>query len=49
MNFVMCVFCENVYDDVFVCGECQDYKGLMPIGEAVPYLDLDPKDFVEFL
>jgi hypothetical protein len=32
----VCVFCENVYSaGVMVCQECQDYKGLMPIAEAV--------------
>ena len=32
----VCVFCENVYSDgVMVCQECNDYKGLMTIPEAV--------------
>lgn len=39
----VCVFCENVYSSgVMVCQECQDYKGLMTIAEAVksyPFLD----------
>lgn len=49
MNYVMCVFCGNVYDDVVVCGECNDYKGITPIVEAIPYLDLDPNDYAEYL
>lgn len=46
MNDVMCVFCEGVFtSDTFVCPTCNEYKGLMPIGQAVEYLDLDPADF----
>ena len=36
----ICVFCENVYSaEVMVCQVCEDYKGLMPIGEAVKAYD----------
>jgi len=46
----MCVFCENVYSSgVMVCQECQDYKGLMPLGSAITYLELDPNDWVDYL
>jgi len=44
----MCVFCLGVYEsDVVVCPECNDYKGMTPLGEAITYLDLDPNDYPE--
>jgi len=46
----MCVFCENVYSaGVMVCQECQDYKGLMPLGSAITYLELDPSEWADYL
>lgn len=31
----ICVYCENLYpESVMVCPDCNDYKGLMTIGEA---------------
>lgn len=46
----MCVFCENVYSaGVMVCQECNEYKGLMPLGSAITYLELDPNDWVDYL
>ena len=46
---VMCVFCESVFDGVMVCPECNDYKGLMSLGSAITYLELDPNDWAEYL
>ena len=41
----VCVFCENIYSpSTFVCPECNDYKGLMPITEAS-----ETYDFLEYL
>lgn len=35
-KMVVCVFCEGVYQEgTMVCPVCNDYKGLMPIKEAV--------------
>lgn len=46
----MCVFCETVYSaDVMVCQECRDYKGLMPLGSAITYLELDPTEWADYL
>ncbi len=43
----MCVFCESVFPDTtYVCSECDDYKGLMPLGQAIKYLNLDPNDYL---
>jgi RNA polymerase subunit RPABC4/transcription elongation factor Spt4 len=43
----VCVYCENQYpESVMVCPECNDYKGLMPMREAIIYLDLDVEDFM---
>ena len=31
----ICVFCETTYaQDVVICLECNDYKGLMPLADA---------------
>lgn len=39
---MICVFCLNEYpEDTFVCPECNEYKGLMPINEAREYLQDD--------
>jgi hypothetical protein len=47
---VMCVFCEGVFDgDTMVCPECKDYKGLMPLGSAITYLELDPVEWADYL
>jgi len=39
----VCVFCETLYSEsVMVCQECNDYKGLMTIPQAVkayPFLE----------
>jgi hypothetical protein len=41
----VCVYCENLYpESVIVCPECNDYKGLMTIPEAV-----EAYDFLEYL
>lgn len=46
MSDLMCVFCEGVFTDTtYVCPNCDDYKGLMPIGKAIDYLDLNPADY----
>ena len=38
---LVCVFCENVWDsDTFVCPECGEYKGLMPIKQGSEYLGI---------
>lgn len=42
---VMCVFCEGVFVEVYVCPNCDEYKGLMPLTQAIEYLDLDPADY----
>ena len=45
---VMCVFCQGVFSpDTYVCGFCNEYKGLMPLNEAVDYLDLPLGDYPE--
>lgn len=49
MNFKLCVFCGNVFDDVMVCSVCNEYKGLMPLVEAIAYEGLDPEDYAEYL
>lgn len=42
----MCVYCENVYEaGTVVCPVCEEYDGLMPVAQAVDYLDLDRNDF----
>ncbi len=45
IKMLVCVFCENTYgEDVVLCPECTDYKGLMPIAEAS-----EVYDFLEYL
>jgi hypothetical protein len=47
---LMCVFCETVFENgTFVCHECNDYKGLMPLGSAITYLELDPNEWADYL
>jgi hypothetical protein len=47
---LMCVFCESVFDkSVQVCNECNDYKGLMPLGSAITYLELDPTEYADYV
>lgn len=46
----MCVYCSGVFTpDTFVCPNCSEYDGMMPLNEAIPYLDLDPNDYAEYL
>lgn len=45
---VMCTFCGQVFTpDTYMCWKCNEYKGLMPLDEAVAYLDLPIEDFPE--
>jgi|688.fasta_scaffold88247_7 hypothetical protein len=47
---LMCVFCESVFDgNIQVCPECNDYKGLMTLGSAITYLELDPIEWADYL
>lgn len=42
---VMCVYCETVYEvDTIVCPDCREYDGMMPVSQAIEYLDLDPEE-----
>jgi hypothetical protein len=42
----MCVYCEGLFtSDTVVCPNCDEYKGMMPVSQAVEYLDLDPADY----
>lgn len=46
MEKLVCVFCTELYpSDTIVCPACNEYKGMMPVSQAVPYLDLDPADY----
>lgn len=46
MSDVMCVYCEGLYTDTtVVCPACNEYDGMMPLKQAIPYLGLDPRDF----
>ena len=49
MSNVICVFCEQVWSEVFVCPDCNEYKGLMPLKEGIDYMGLDADDFAEYL
>lgn len=43
----ICVFCETTYaSDAVICVECQDYKGMMPLRDAMAEYDFikDPAD-----
>jgi hypothetical protein len=43
----MCVYCESVYSpDTIMCHWCDEYKGLMPLEDAIEYLNLDPNDYL---
>jgi hypothetical protein len=45
---LMCIYCEGVFSpDTYVCSSCDEYKGLMPLKDAVEYLDLPIGDFPE--
>jgi|AntAceMinimDraft_12_1070368.scaffolds.fasta_scaffold66118_3 hypothetical protein len=45
----VCVFCLNIVND-FVCFDCNDYKGLMPLPEAKVYLGEDfPEEFEDYV
>jgi hypothetical protein len=42
----MCVYCESVFtSDTVVCHNCNEYDGMMPLENAIDYLNLDPNDF----
>ena len=44
-EMLVCVFCETVYSEgTVVCSECNDYKGMMTVSEAVKTYD-----FLEYL
>ena len=46
-NDLMCVYCEGVFtDNVSVCPECDEYDGLMPLQNAVRYLNLDINNYL---
>lgn len=49
MNYLICVFCGNVYDDVMVCPACNEYKGLMPLVDAVAQYGFNPHDYANYL
>ena len=45
MTEQICVFCLNLVND-YVCYECNDYKGLMPLKDAEKYLGEDfPEEY----
>lgn len=45
MEKLVCVFCENIYEaGTVVCPECNEYKGMMTIGDASKEYD-----FLEYL
>lgn len=47
-DFNICVFCEEVsHKDTYVC-VCGEYKGLMPLEQGIPYIGLDPLDFIDY-
>jgi hypothetical protein len=36
----ICVFCETTYSqDAVICVECHDYKGMMPLKDAMAEYD----------
>jgi hypothetical protein len=46
----MCVYCESVFTpDTIVCPNCGEYDGMMPLGNAIEYLNLDPNDYQDYL
>ena len=49
MTEQICVFCMNLVND-YVCHECNDYKGLMPVRDAKQYLGSDfPEEYLELV
>lgn len=49
MTEQICVFCMNLVND-YVCHECNDYKGLMPLSDAKGYLGEDfPEEYKELV
>ena len=49
MTEQICVFCLNVVND-YVCYDCNDYKGLMPLDQAKGYLGEDfPEEYNEYV
>lgn len=49
MSEQICVFCMSMVND-YVCHECNDYKGLMPLKEAKSYLGEDfPEEYLELV
>jgi len=44
----ICVFCETTYaNDVVICVGCEDYKGMMPLGEAMETYDFIKENYEE--
>jgi hypothetical protein len=40
LMLTICVFCETTYaSDVLICVECHDYKGMMPLADAMATYD----------
>jgi hypothetical protein len=49
MTEQICVFCMNLVND-YTCYDCNDYKGLMTLKEAKPYLgELFPEEYLELV
>ena len=49
MSEQICVFCMNLVND-YVCHECGDYKGLMPLRDAKSYLgETFPEEYLELV
>jgi recombinational DNA repair protein RecR len=49
MSEQICVFCMNLVND-YVCHECNDYKGLMPLRDAKSYLgETFPEEYLELV
>lgn len=45
MNETICVYCLNLVND-FVCPNCNEYDGLMPVSQAKGYLGSDfPEEY----
>lgn len=45
---LICVFCETTYpDDAVICAECNNYKGMMPLEEAMETYDFIKEKYEE--
>lgn len=44
-ELTVCVFCYTIVEG-YVCHECNDYKGLMPMKDAEEYLGEDLTDLL---